>query len=442
MSRVVAGNGHAVGSSHDGHAHHVGGGGPVRIDPAAVTMSGGAGVWPLGLIFVGALGIVLTAIGWFTDPRHALASYHVGAIYTLGLALGSLMLIMIMQQFNAGWIVTCRRQLENVASLIPLALLLLVPTVATAFMGSTSLFGWTNPDLLNPNSSAFDALAVHKHPYLNLQFFVIRLGIDALLWTFLARSLYRWSLAQDISGDRWLTARSRFISSFGIILLALSVAFAGFDLIMSLDYHWFSTMFGVYFFIGDLLSAVALLVLILVALRRAGKLKGLVTDEHFHDLGKLLLAFTVFWAYITFSQYFLIWYSNLPEETGWYIIRRQNHARPIDWMQVGFMLCAFHFGLPFLLLLWRTTKRNINTIALMALWLLFMHFVDLTYMIRPSIQPEPEHSPLCAWWIDLGGWLGPTCIFLGFVAHRIARNPLIPLKDPRLHEALAHKNYI
>jgi hypothetical protein len=441
MSQIAAGHGHAYEAGR--HESFRPGAAP---DPAQVTITGGAGLWSLSLLFVGALAIVLTIFGFFSDPRHALASYHVGAVYTLGLALGSLMLLMIMHQFNAGWIVTARRQLENVASLVPLAVLLLVPSVATIFMSPQhSLFTWANPALRDPASEHFDPLLAHKSGFLNVGLFLGLLGFFAVIWTAQARALYRWSLRQDQNGDRWLTARSRFISSFGIVVLALSMAFAAFMLIMSLDYHWFSTMFGVYYFAGSILSAVALLVLILVALRRAGKLVGLVTAEHFHDLGKLLLAFTIFWAYITFSQYFLIWYSNIPEETGWFIVRRQN-----GWLGVGTALCAFHFGVPFLLLLWRGAKRNMNTIALLALWLLVAHFIDVVYMIRPSVQIAhiPGHEahgslhPLSNWWIDLGGWLGPVCLYLGVLARRVARNPLIPLRDPRLHEALHHRNYV
>lgn len=434
MSQIASTPAHAA-HSQGGH------GSPVRIDPASVTMTGGAGIWSLGLLFVGALCLVLTVFGYFSRPLHALASYHVGALFTIGLALGSLMLVMIFHQFNAGWSVTLRRQCENVASLVPVAFLLLLPTALSVFFGrGSSLFTWADASHRDPTSAHFDPLLAHKAPFLNIGFYLVRLALYAVVWVVLSRCLYSWSRQQDQSGDRWLTARARFLSAPGIVLHALCIAFLGFDMIMCLDYHWFSTMFGVYFFAGNILSAIALLILILAALRRAGKLQGLVTEEHFHDLGKLLLAFTVFWAYITFSQYFLIWYSNIPEETGWYAVRKLH-----GWDRIGTALAAFHFGVPFLLLLWRGSKRILPILAFLALWQLVMHFVDLVYMVRPSIHPppgEPMEGPFSAVWIDIGGWLAPTCIFLGLVARRIAANPLIPLKDPRLHEAVEHKNYV
>lgn len=413
----------------------------LRINPEAVTFAPGTGrVLIGGLWFLGALALVVTIVlglGGNKDAlKHALAAYHVGFIYALGLSLGSLGLVMILHQFNAGWSATVRRQLENFASLIPVCALLGMPVLVVELLYDGLLFKWMQDAI-----RAEDALAAHKAPYLNEPFFVARAVIYFGIWSALAITLHRLSRKQDQTGDRMLTARARFISSFGLLLFALTTAFAGFDWLMSQDFHWFSTMWGVYFFAGNQVAAVALLVLTAIILRRRGKLEGMVTSEHFHDMGKLLLAFTVFWAYIGFSQYFLIWYSNIPEETAWFVLRNSH-----GWKNVAIFLTVGHFVIPFLLLLWRGTKRIPMLIGAVAAWLLFMHAVDIFFIVRPNLtMMAPTYAAstgLEHWWIDVVGFVGPVAIFLGFVVRAVVSAPLIPVNDPRLPEALEHKNYV
>jgi hypothetical protein len=411
----------------------------VTIPAEQATIPGGAlKILPTALFFLGAVCIVFTVIGaGSVGAAHALASYHVGFLYALSLALGSLGLVMIFNQFNAGWAATVRRQLENVAGLMPVVAILGAP-VLIAELGWTrgALFGW-----LKPGITQTDVLAQTKQPFLNPWTFVVASIVYFGIWSFLGVSLYRISRKQDETGDRELTAKARWISSFGLLLYALTTAFAAFHWIMSMQFHWFSTMWGVYFFAGNILSGTCLLVVTLALVRRAGALKGMVTAEHFHDLGKLVLAFTVFWAYIAFCQYFLIWYSNIPEETAWYILRKQH-----GWENLFYLLCLGHFLAPFLVLLFRGVKRNMLLIGSVAAWLLVMHAADLFFMVRPVLTETVEayhgSTGMRYWWLDLFGILGPVCLFLGAVAKRAVSTPLVPLRDPRLAEALEHKNYV
>jgi hypothetical protein len=279
-----------------------------------------------------------------------------------------------------------------------------------------------------------DLIYTEKSAWLNPVFWAARAVVYFLIWSLLGWGLYYLSRKQDVTGDRWLTARARFISSFGLLTFALTTAFASFDWLMSLDYHWFSTMFGVYFFAGAAISCIAFMCVTLCTLRLSGRLGNTFTQEHQHDLGKLLFAFTVFWAYVTFCQYFLIWYSNVPEETAFYNLRNDG-----DYKFVFQLLCLGHFLVPFVLLLVRPLKRNPHTLRVIALWMLVMHGMDLVYIVRPIVSGVAPGQNV---WIDIAGILGPLCLFLGFVIWKMGKAPLIPLKDPRLHEVLAHKNYV
>lgn len=427
MSQIASGHSHG----HDGHAHAHGHGHSVKLNDAAVR--GGLGKLAPALWFVGIVGLVVAILGANTTGEHgkahALAAYHVGFLFSLGLALGCLGLTMILQQFNAGWSAAIRRQAENVASLIPVVLVLFLPIVLLeVFVFHGKLFHW-----MHEGATELDPVLKKKAGYLNVGRWLAFAAIYFILWTVLATKLRGYSVKQDETGDKWLTAKARRMSSYGLLLFALSTAFASFDWLMSMDPHWFSTMFGVYFFAGGMLSCIALVIIILGLLRMNGKLEGVVTAEHFHDLGKLLFAFTVFWAYVTFCQYFLIWYSNIPEETAFYNIRLVN-----GYEKLGLVLCFGHFLIPFVILLFRGVKRNYKLLMLVAAWQLVMHAVDLLYMVRPIAHTRfGEHI-----WLDILGLLGPLCIFLGFVAWRVGTAPLVPLKDPRLSEALAHKNYV
>ncbi len=278
----------------------------------------------------------------------------------------------------------------------------------------------------------------HGHGFNIPLFWLARAVVFGAFWTFISRKLMAYSRAEDQDGSPEHAAKARFTSAWGILLLALTTAFAGFDWLMSLDYRFFSTMWGVYVFAGGAFSGVALVILTMAILRGKGKLDGAVTSEHFHDLGKILFSFTVFWAYIAFSQYFLIWYSNIPEETVFFIWRKQNFTG------LSILLIVGHFFLPFLILIFRPIKKNPKAMAVMACWALFIHVIDLLWIVRPAVYTELNANDP-GWskaYLDVAGVLGPAALFAGLFIKQVASGPLVAANDPFMHEALEHKNYV
>lgn len=398
-----------------------------------------AGTWAGAsrmLMGVGLLGLIATLAGaLMVSGRHAAASYLVAVVVTLTLCLGSMFLVMVMHLMGAGWSVTIRRQLENVMSLIPIPMGLFLVFVVVELASGHPLTSW-----LDPHHTEGDVLFAKKSAYLNVPFLLVRLAIYFGAWSYLARRLWKYSTDQDASGDRWISNKARRTSSWGMLVFALTVAFFGFDWLMAVtDFHFFSTMWGVYLFAGSAFSSVALLMVILHILKGRGVLKGAVGEEHFHDLGKLMFAFTVFWAYIAFSQYFLIWYSNIPEETAWYRARKMN-----GWEDLTLLLAIGHFILPFLVMIWRASKRT-GIAALLGVWMLLMHIIDIFWIVRPAVHVGPgvtDHIGRNGLFIDIAAIVGVGALFAGLLVRRIVSGPLIPLRDPRLGEALHHKNYV
>lgn len=398
--------------------------------------------WVRPLLIAGAVLLVATFLGIFINGglagapavglRHAVAAYSVGAFFVLSCCLGSLFFLMLFQLLNAHWSVTLRRVMEAVAAQMPFAVALLIPMLAVELLFDGVLLSWIGAE---PNH-----LLEVKAPYLNIGFFIVRFLIYAACWLYLSARLVALSREQDTTGDRMLTRQMRRTSGWGMLVFALTVAFAGFDYLMSMDYRFFSTMWGVYFFSICALAALSLTAVLAGALRIVGRLNGLVTAEHFHDLGKLVFAFVVFWAYIAFSQYFLIWYSNIPEETAYYLYRKSG-----GWQVLSALLVVGHFIVPFFLLVTRLTKRS--TLALMAIsvWILFFCVLDFVWIIRPMVHaglaPQDVPGP-ASWWLDVVAVAGLVALFLGLVVRRLAAAPLIPMKDPRLAKALAHDNFV
>ncbi|MBL8747354.1 MAG: quinol:cytochrome C oxidoreductase [Phycisphaerae bacterium] len=392
------------------------------------------------LIGVGAVGIAATILAAFSGDEAmatiAAHAYHTGVMAVIGFSVAAMGFVMILQQTNAGWSATIRRQFENIMSLIWVGGLLFIVDIAFQLLMNSArhVYIW---DWMNAAHTAGDELYRHKSGYLNVPFFAARAIAYFIIWFVLARSLWEYSTRQDIDGDKWHTARARTLSAPGLLLFAFTSAFAAFDWMMTLDYHWFSTMFGVYFFAGSMVSMLALGALILITLRAFGRLHGAFTDEHLHDLGKLIFAFTVFWAYISFSQYFLIWYANIPEETAWMLRRKIG-----SWEWLSWLLPIGHFIIPFILLLPRPMRRSRKAVALVSLWLIVMHLFDLYWAIRPEAKIEGQDTILGPSPIDVIAVVAPVLVFIGFLIRKVGSGPLIPLKDPRLPEGLAHKNYV
>lgn len=421
MSQITADSHGSEGAGHGGHHH-----GPA-LDIKAVTLPEGYGrLFSTGLIAVGILAAIVTLVigGAGENARHALGSYLVGFGVAVALALGSLAWVMIFQQTNAGWSAGLRRIHEAVASQFWVCFVLFIPIALFA----NHLYGW-----LDPHLTEGDVLYEGKRRFLNFPFWLGRSIFYFAIWSFMGMTLYRWSRLQDQTGDKWLTAKMRRLSAPGLLVFALTTAFASFDWFMGLDYHWYSTMFGVYYFAGAAMTAASFCSIVLAVLRLRGKLNGVITAEHFHDQGKLMFTFIVFWSYVAFFQYFLIWYATIPEETMWFQYRAKN-----GWENVGMFLCIGHFGVPFLLLLWRGVKRSTRGLLLVASWLVFMEAADMFFIVRPAVYEDRIGFSV----IDVLGTIAPICIFMGMCVRKICSGPLVPLNDPRLGESLHHKNYV
>jgi hypothetical protein len=368
------------------------------------------------------LGTVACAILGTANPKQFFFSWLVSFLFCLSLALGALFFVLIQYAAQGGWGIVLRRIGETIFATLPVMAALFVPVV----LGLRDLYSWSAP-----GAAAHDALLRWKAPYLNVSFFLVRAALYFGIWSVIALLYYRGSRRQDATGDPGLAARLRRLAGPAIIVLALTQTFASIDWIMSLTPHWYSTIFGVYFFSGAFVGFIALLSVVVAAMRRARLLDTVITAEHLHDIGKLLFAFTAFWAYIAFSQFFLMWYANLPEETVWYKARIEG-----SWMQVSLLLMAGHFVVPFFYLMGRTVKRKGATLAIGGVWLLAMHFLDLYWQVMPTLHPEGVRPSA----LDVAAFIAVGGCFVAAASWLMKRQALVPLRDPRLAESLAFEN--
>jgi len=372
---------------------------------------------------VGALlGAVPCAILGAGNPKQFFFSWLVSFLFFLSLALGALFFVLIQYATQGGWGIVLRRIGETIFATLPVMAALFVPVV----LGLRDLYSWSAP-----GAAAHDALLRWKAPYLNVPFFLVRAALYFGIWSVIALLYYRGSRRQDATGDPRLSSRLRRLAGPSIIVLALTQTFASIDWIMSLTPHWYSTIFGVYFFSGSFVGFIALLSVVVVAMRRARLLDTVISADHLHDIGKFLFAFTAFWAYIAFSQFFLMWYANLPEETIWYKARIEG-----SWMQVSLLLMAGHFVVPFFYLMGRTVKRKGATLAIGGVWLLAMHFMDLYWQVMPTLHPEGVRPSA----LDVAALVAVGGCFVAAASWLMKRQALVPLRDPRLAESLTFEN--
>jgi hypothetical protein len=362
-------------------------------------------------------------------------SYLVAFVFFLAIALGGLFFVIIQHLVSARWSVVVRRLAEIVTATLPLLGVLSLVILVPLLLGSQALYVWTNADYVPlgfPEPEGYKHLIHDKHAYLNVAFFAARVLVYFGLWSFIAHYFFKQSVDQDLSGDRRITARLRAASGPAIIVFALTTAFAAWDLLMTLDPLWFSTIFGVYYFAGAAMSIMCVLILGGLLLQRAGYLRHVVSVEHYHDLGKLTFAFVFFWAYIAFSQFMLIWYANLPETTNWYY-----HRMFTSWRYLSIALLIGHFAFPFLFLLSRHTKRRLQVLAAFCCWLLFMQFCDMFWLVMPQYYKVGfTFHP-----IDVTALLGVGGLFVAMVARTAGKVNLVPTRDPRLGHSVNFENY-
>lgn len=367
-----------------------------------------------------AIGLLTFAIGVMKSPERIWTSYLVAFFFFACLGLGGLFFVAVNHVAKAGWSVSVRRIAEAMTSFIPFILISGLVLIA----GFKYLYPWVNPQVLadNPTIAA-------KAGYLNTGAFVLRLFIFCIGWF-----LFKWfivgnSLKQDKTGEAQLTLKNLSLSIGFILFFALSFSLFSVDLLMSLMPGWYSTIFGIYCFSGLFQSTLAVLTLLIVFLRSQGYVKGYLTEEHQHDVVKFMKGFTVFWAYIAFSQFMLIWYANIPEETEYYIMRSQN-----GWLGISVALLIFRFIVPFLALLPRAWKRNNSHVCAVAILILIMQYVDIYWMVYPNFFDG--HVTFGFWEVGIfAGFLG---VFLLGIFTFFQKFSLVPLKDPRIAETISH----
>ncbi len=396
----------------------------------------GAGAYPVPpqvqslqqrALIVGVIGVLASLVGALGSADQFFRSYLFGFLFITMLAWGALALLMIQHLTGGFWGLSTRRILEAATRTFPLLALLFVPIA----LGLPRIFIWAHPDVV-----ALDPILRHKSPYLNPAFFVGRAVFYFLAWSALAHFLSKWSLEQDRDGVSHGRGRAlRSLSGGGLVLLTLTITFASVDWAMSLSPHWFSTMYGVLFIVGSVLAAMALTIVMVSSMNGEAPFLTAVKANTMHDLGKLMLAFVMLWAYVNLSQFLIIWSGNLPEEIPWYMQRLQG-----GWQWVGLALVLFHFVLPYLLLLSRDLKRSAPLLSKVAGLLLLMRLVDLFWLVAPDLHPGHGggHGPsgLSLHWLDVAAPLGLFGVWLAAFARQLKSRPLVPLADPELAELL------
>jgi len=370
------------------------------------------------MLIIGIIGLILSFIGWFSDSRQFYFSYLTAFVFWITIAWGGLFFVMLHHLVSANWSVVIRRFGESISMVIPFMAILFIPLL----FGLKELFLWMNPETV-----AGDQLLLGKSDYLNLDFFIIRLIAYFLIWTVLAYLLNKLSLKQNKTPSFEITKKMRIVSAPGMILFALTLTFASFDWLMSLDAHWYSTIFGVYIFSGAFLAFISIVALMIIRLQSNGVLTEAITKEHYHDLGKWMFAFTVFWGYMAFSQYFLIWYGNIPEETIWFL-----HRWETSWKTISLLIVFGHFGIPFFVLFPQMAKKNKIVMTIMTIWILLMHWVDIYWIVMPTLHPHGVHFS----WLDLTTLIGIGGIFLYIFWRLFTAHPLVPVGDPDLEKSI------
>lgn len=366
------------------------------------------------------VGIILALLAFVVDPHRAIFNYLIFYMMILSIALGSLFLIALEYVTGAIWSVPFRRVPEFFASLLPLLFILVIPIL----LGMHDLFHWTHGEVV-----AEDPILSGKESYLNTTFFIIRAFVFIGIWTLFYFLLVRNSRKQDENQDQKLTKRNIKLSAIFIPVFALTITFTAIDFLMSLEPHWFSTIFGVYFFSGTVIASLAAVTLAVVILYEKGYFPKSVNKDHLFSLGALQFAFINFWAYIAFSQYLLIWYADLPEETFWFMERWEG-----GWAVFSIALIFIHFVIPYAALLSQPAKMEPKRLKFMAVWMLFAHLLDLFWIVVPNM-PELSGGYVFSW-IDLVFPLAFVGIVIIVFNLRAKRGNLIPVGDPKLKRGL------
>jgi hypothetical protein len=374
------------------------------------------------ITFIAMVGLLACAAAFAMDRPRFLQSYLVSFCFAVTIMLGGMFFVMVQYLTGSAWSITVRRFMETIIAGMPVALLLFIPVA----LGIHELYEWTHADVI-----AREAVVRGKVGYLNPEFFTLRAVAYFTLWSVWALAIYGQSTKQDRERSiNQMNACSRW-SAPGLLLVTATGTLASFDWIMSLDPKWYSTIFGLYCLSGGALAFFGVLTLIALGMRRSGVLANSITDEHYHDLGKWMFALTIFWAYIAFSQYILIWYANLPEETIFFRNRMVG-----TWKPMSGVLLFGRFILPFLVLLFRSTKRNLKLLGIAAGWVVAMHFFDMYWLIMPNFSK----AGIAPSWMDVAALVGVVGV-LGYAFWmRLGKKALVPVGDLRFEQGLNFEN--
>ena len=368
--------------------------------------------------FVGAAALLACLVGAFFNVKEFFEAYLMAYIFWLGIALGCLVILMIHHIAGGRWGFAVRRLLEAASRTLPLLAIMFIPLL----FGLHSLYVWTRPEVV-----AADELLRHKQPYLNVPFFVIRAAVYLAVWLTIVFLLDRASAVQDETPSRETTRRLTLIGGAGLVLYMLTMTFASIDWAMSLEPHWFSTIYGVLVMSGQVLSGFAFVIVVAALLAQRKPYSDVIQPPQFHDLGNFLLTFVIFWAYIAFSQFLIIWSGNLTDENPWYLRRFDG-----GWKWVGVALVVLHFFVPFLLLLSRDIKRRSPWLAKVALGIFVMCFVDVFWIVGPGFG----RSGFQVHWMDIVAPIGIGGIWVAVFIGQLKGKSLAPVHDSRVEEEL------
>lgn len=394
----------------------------MKFDTSTYRMTDPGKLGTIALV-IGVIALAASAAGYAIDSKQFFASYLTSFVFWVSIGLGGLFFTMVHHMVGANWSVVIRRILESTGYALPLMFVFFIPLI----FGLNELYRWSIEEQV-----ATDHLLQHKEPYLNTPFFIIRNVIYFAVWSFLAHRLYRLSVKQDDQSTPEITSSFKKASAPGLILFAVTITLASFDWMMSLDAHWFSTIYGAYFFSGSAMAMMAFAQIFVVHMRRNKILNDTITVEHDHDIAKLAFAFIVFWAYMAFSQYMLIWYANIPEETIWY-----EHRWIGSWKTVSLVLIIGHFVVPFLILITRQAKRMPALMYLGGFWLLIMHYIDIYWNVMPNFAHHGAHFS----WMDVSTLVGIGGVFVWYFWKIYTAKALVPVNDPRLDASIEFVNH-
>ena len=375
---------------------------------------------------VGLLGVIASVIGYFTDAKTFLHSYATAYAFVLMFPLGGLALMMLNHVTKGAWGVVTRRIFEASARTIPFMAILFLPLLVDAFT-TFKVFKWANPDVV-----AADPIVESKVLYLNSPFFAVRAAIYFVVWTFLAYFISNLSRRQDENGDVSIAQRMQGWSAGGLVAFMIVTSFASFDWLMSLDPHWYSSIYGVYYAVSGALGALAVTILVAVWLSKREPMNEVYRRGHYADWGKLMLAFTMLWAYMSISQLIIIYSGNLPETVPWYIVRTSGIY---EYFAGG--LIALGFFVPFVLLLSADLKRNPARLAIVAVYIIVVRWFDIYWQTAPSFHVYDPTKATFAW-TDFTLTIGLGGLWVGLFLTQLAARPLIPRNEPFLQEALTH----